>query len=245
MTGRAARSGSVPRYGGDGCGGREPANLGDILERVLDKGIVIAGDIQVNLLDIELLTIKLRLLIASVDTARELGIDWWEHDPWLPRRPARSGRGEPPAAAPASPTWRRSGADEHADGERRRAPGLEEDRSERRSRRGPGEEWRGRRDAACRRSDAVTESGTYLYAIARDPGARPPSGLTGLLGAPVRAITEAGLVAYVSTVPLASSARSRCGATWRTWTGWRRPPAPTTASWRRSRRGPDGSRSGS
>src|SRR4051794_31992597 len=62
---------------------REPANLGDILERVLDRGVVIAGDIRVNLLDIELLTIKLRLLIASVDTARELGIDWWEHDPWL------------------------------------------------------------------------------------------------------------------------------------------------------------------
>ncbi|GII59468.1 hypothetical protein Pth03_78570 [Planotetraspora thailandica] len=64
-------------------GGREPTNLGDILERVLDRGVVIAGDIRVNLLDIELLTIKLRLLIASVDTARELGIDWWEHDPWL------------------------------------------------------------------------------------------------------------------------------------------------------------------
>jgi hypothetical protein len=63
--------------------GRESANLGDILERVLDRGVVIAGDIRVNLLDIELLTIKLRLLIASVDTARELGIDWWEHDPWL------------------------------------------------------------------------------------------------------------------------------------------------------------------
>ena len=68
------------RYGG---GGREPANLGDILERVLDKGIVIAGDIQVNLLDIELLTIKLRLVIASLDTAREVGINWWENDPWL------------------------------------------------------------------------------------------------------------------------------------------------------------------
>nr|WP_185055539.1 gas vesicle protein [Thermocatellispora tengchongensis] len=62
---------------------RESANLGDILERVLDRGVVIAGDIRVNLLDIELLTIKLRLLIASVDTAREMGIDWWEHDPWL------------------------------------------------------------------------------------------------------------------------------------------------------------------
>jgi hypothetical protein len=61
----------------------EPANLADILERVLDKGIVIAGDIQINLLDIELLTIKLRLLIASVDRAREMGINWWEGDPSL------------------------------------------------------------------------------------------------------------------------------------------------------------------
>lgn len=58
----------------------EPGNLADILERVLDKGIVIAGDIQINLLDIELLTIKLRLLIASVDRAREMGINWWEGD---------------------------------------------------------------------------------------------------------------------------------------------------------------------
>src|SRR5437868_15446716 len=67
---------------GSGSGGGQP-NLGDILERVLDKGLVIVGDIRVNLLDIELLTIKLRLLIASVETARELGIDWWESDPWL------------------------------------------------------------------------------------------------------------------------------------------------------------------
>jgi hypothetical protein len=58
----------------------ESANLADILERVLDKGIVIAGDIQINLLDVELLTIKLRLLIASVDRAREMGINWWESD---------------------------------------------------------------------------------------------------------------------------------------------------------------------
>ena len=62
---------------------QESTNLADILERVLDKGIVIAGDIQVNLLDIELLTIKIRLLVASVDKAREMGIDWWEHDPSL------------------------------------------------------------------------------------------------------------------------------------------------------------------
>ncbi|MEW2544237.1 gas vesicle protein GvpJ [Streptomyces sp. NPDC047002] len=62
------------------------ANLADILERVLDKGVVIAGDIQINLLDIELLTIKLRLLVASVDKAKEMGIDWWEHDPSLSSR---------------------------------------------------------------------------------------------------------------------------------------------------------------
>jgi hypothetical protein len=61
----------------------QSTNLADILERVLDKGIVIAGDIQINLLDIELLTIKLRLLIASVDRAREMGINWWESDPSL------------------------------------------------------------------------------------------------------------------------------------------------------------------
>jgi gas vesicle protein GvpA/GvpJ/GvpM family len=61
-------------------GRREPAQLADVLERVLDKGIVIAGDIQINLLDIELLTIKVRLLIASADKAREMGIDWWEGD---------------------------------------------------------------------------------------------------------------------------------------------------------------------
>ncbi|MDC0766423.1 gas vesicle protein [Streptomyces sp. HD] len=59
------------------------ANLADILERVLDKGVVIAGDIRINLLDIELLTVKLRLIVASVDKAKEMGIDWWESDPAL------------------------------------------------------------------------------------------------------------------------------------------------------------------
>ncbi|MCX5386582.1 gas vesicle protein [Streptomyces sp. NBC_00083] len=66
-------------YSSDGGG----ANLADILERVLDKGIVIAGDIRINLLDIELLTIKLRLIVASIDKAKEMGIDWWEDDPAL------------------------------------------------------------------------------------------------------------------------------------------------------------------
>jgi len=54
-----------------------------VLERVLDKGIVIVGDIQVRLLDIELLTIKVRLMIASVERAREMGINWWEGDPFV------------------------------------------------------------------------------------------------------------------------------------------------------------------
>jgi hypothetical protein len=62
-------------------GSQGGTNLADVLERVLDKGVVIAGDIQINLLDIELLTIKLRLVIASVDTARRMGISWWETDP--------------------------------------------------------------------------------------------------------------------------------------------------------------------
>jgi Gas vesicle protein len=73
---RDPRAMEVQRPGG-------PANLADILERVLDKGIVIAGDIQINLLDIELLTIKLRLLVASVERAQEMGINWWETDPTL------------------------------------------------------------------------------------------------------------------------------------------------------------------
>lgn len=57
--------------------------LADILERIIDKGVVIAGDVTVSLVGIELLSIKLRLLIASVDKAKELGINWWEHDPML------------------------------------------------------------------------------------------------------------------------------------------------------------------
>jgi hypothetical protein len=73
-----------------GPGSPQPANLADILERVLDKGLVIAGDIRINLLDIELLTIKLRLVIASLDTARQVGINWWESDPWLSAKAAQS-----------------------------------------------------------------------------------------------------------------------------------------------------------
>jgi hypothetical protein len=61
----------------------EATNLADILERVLDKGIVIAGDIKIQLADIDLLNIKIRLLIASVDKAMEMGINWWQQDSYL------------------------------------------------------------------------------------------------------------------------------------------------------------------
>jgi hypothetical protein len=61
----------------------QTSNLADILERVLDKGIVIAGDIKVKLVDIELLTIQIRLLVASVDKAKEMGMDWWVRNPDL------------------------------------------------------------------------------------------------------------------------------------------------------------------
>jgi hypothetical protein len=58
-------------------------NLADLLERILDKGIVIAGDIRINLVDVELLTIQIRLVICSVDKAREMGMDWWVNNPAL------------------------------------------------------------------------------------------------------------------------------------------------------------------
>lgn len=61
----------------------QTASLADILERVLDKGIVVAGDISISLADVELLNIKIRLLVASVDKAQEIGINWWQNDPSL------------------------------------------------------------------------------------------------------------------------------------------------------------------
>ena len=76
-------------------------NLADVLERVLDKGLIIAGDIKINLLDIELLTIKLRLLVASVDKAKAMGIDWWEHDPALSHPRPRQAHGRERALAQA------------------------------------------------------------------------------------------------------------------------------------------------
>ena len=68
---------NAPRHGGP-----RPESLADVLERVLDKGVVIVGDIGVSVLDIELLTLKIRLFVASAQTAREMGIDWWVDDPF-------------------------------------------------------------------------------------------------------------------------------------------------------------------
>ena len=59
----------------------ESSTLADVLERVLDKGIVIAGDIRIKLVDIELLSIQIRLVICSVDKAKEMGMDWWVNNP--------------------------------------------------------------------------------------------------------------------------------------------------------------------
>ena len=67
------------------------SNLADVLERVLDKGVVIAGDIAINVVDVELLTLRLRLFIASAQTAKELGMDWWTNDPFF--SPHAAGRG--------------------------------------------------------------------------------------------------------------------------------------------------------
>lgn len=66
--------------------GPSSSSLGEILEKILDKGVVIAGDISVSLADVELLTIKIRLVVASIDKAKEMGIDWWESDPALSSR---------------------------------------------------------------------------------------------------------------------------------------------------------------
>ena len=72
--------------------------LADILERVLDKGVVIAGDIKIKLVDIELLTIQIRLLICSVDKAKELGMDWWAHNSEFCSRPAQTAQPTPESA---------------------------------------------------------------------------------------------------------------------------------------------------
>lgn len=82
----------VAQIGGGALRSREPRgeSLADVLERVLDKGVVIVGDVGVSVLDIELLSLKIRLFIASAETAREMGIDWWVDDPFYSSRGRRT-----------------------------------------------------------------------------------------------------------------------------------------------------------
>jgi hypothetical protein len=75
-------------------------NLVDILDRVLDKGLVIAGDVRVSLANVELLTIRIRLLICSVDKAEQIGLNWWKYDPHLTMQAAAA----PPRLSEARPT---------------------------------------------------------------------------------------------------------------------------------------------
>ncbi|MED2974944.1 gas vesicle protein [Fictibacillus sp. B-59209] len=70
----------------------ESSTIVDVLEKILDKGVVIAGDITVGIADVELLTIKIRLIVASVDKAKEIGMDWWENDPYLSSKASEGNR---------------------------------------------------------------------------------------------------------------------------------------------------------
>ncbi|MBQ4866397.1 gas vesicle protein [Priestia megaterium] len=68
----------------------QSSTIVDVLEKILDKGVVIAGDITVGIADVELLTIKIRLIVASVDKAKEIGMDWWENGPYLSSKGANN-----------------------------------------------------------------------------------------------------------------------------------------------------------
>ena len=72
----------------------QSSNLADILERILDKGVIIAGDIRISLVNVELLTIQLRLVICSVDKAKEMGMDWWVNNPSFMRQPPQQSQVE-------------------------------------------------------------------------------------------------------------------------------------------------------
>jgi hypothetical protein len=75
--------------------GPRAAGLVDLLDRILDKGLIVAGDVKISLADVELLTIRIRLLICSVDKAEKIGMDWWRTDPYFSSSAPR------PIAAPA------------------------------------------------------------------------------------------------------------------------------------------------
>ena len=85
-------------------------NLIDILDRVLDKGLVVAGDIRVSLANVELLTVRIRLLVCSVDKAEQIGLNWWKYDPNLTMQasPQQNMLGVPPATARARRTTTRT-----------------------------------------------------------------------------------------------------------------------------------------
>ena len=85
-------------------------NLIDILDRVLDNGLVVAGDIRVSLANVELLTVRIRLLVCSVDKAEQIGLNWWKYDPNLTMqaRPQHNVLGVPPATARARRTTTRT-----------------------------------------------------------------------------------------------------------------------------------------
>jgi hypothetical protein len=80
------------------------ANLLDILDRVLDKGLVIAGDVRISLANVELLTIRIRLLVCSVDKAEQIGLNWWKFDPNLTHQAvsAEGTRRQLPRSAPGT-----------------------------------------------------------------------------------------------------------------------------------------------
>lgn len=71
---------TLDRYGGGGGLGHGGTNLVDILDRVLDKGLVVAGDVRISLANVELLTIRIRLLVCSIDKAEQIGLNWWRYD---------------------------------------------------------------------------------------------------------------------------------------------------------------------
>lgn len=73
-------------------------SLVDVLDRVLDKGLVVAGDIKVSVAEVELLTIRVRLVVCSIDKAQEIGLDWWRRDPYLSGRSASALEGAGPSA---------------------------------------------------------------------------------------------------------------------------------------------------
>ena len=73
----------------------KPQGLLDVLDRVLDKGLVIVGDIKVSIVNVELLTLQIRLLICSIDKAEQIGINWWRNDPFLTGRPSNSDQDTP------------------------------------------------------------------------------------------------------------------------------------------------------